>query len=273
MINIHCIVIAYGLPYDLGRLHNRVDAPNIFWHVFLHSNIPEVKQACITMHQLTHLNRAGLYPSPQWPDCFEFYGYGVNRGLSRSWNEGIENAYQWDADVAIILNDDMLPGPGDVQRVAQAAVDHPEAGIVKCMGTDMRSGQRTPMEFGLTAITRRGWDVVGAFDENIWPIYWEDIDWDRRRMLAGLPVHIVEETTAVHAGSKTSVTVPGLLEQTNGWFAANEAYYRRKWGAIHTEGELYATPFNDSALGLKIDPSRRHRPYGPGYDREDVQHG
>lgn len=258
MINICCIVVTYALADDLRNLLMASDAPNIQWKFFIHGEYPAVDNV--------------IYTFASSKTRSHIYNYRTNRGLSRSWNEGINQSYLGSADVAIILNDDMLPGPGDVQRVAQAAVDHPEAGIVKCMGTDMRSGQRTPMEFGLTAITKRGWDVVGAFDENIWPIYWEDIDWDRRRQLAGLPVHIVEETTAVHAGSKTSVTVPGLLDQTNGWYNANEAYYRRKWGAIHTEGELYATPFNDPALGLKIEPSRRHRPYGV-YDREDVQHG
>lgn len=261
MINIHCVVIGYGLPDDMQKLFEAVDAPNITWHIFLHSSQPDVVRVTNNFCDAT----VGEAYS---------YSYYTNRGLSRSWNEGIDYAYKvFDADVAIILNDDLLPGPGDVQRVVAAAMAHPEAGIVKCMGTDMRSGQRTPMEFGCTAITRRGWAVVGAFDENIWPIYWEDIDWDRRRQLAGLPVHIVEDTTAVHAGSKTSVTVPGLLEQANGWFAANEAYYRRKWGRIHTEGELYSTPFNDPALGLKINPAQRHRPYGKQYDREDVGHG
>lgn len=256
MINIHCVVIGYGLADDLRKLFEAADAPNIMWRLFLHSDIPEVVETCYNLADTYKVN---------------YYAYKTNRGLSRSWNEGISDAYMFGADVAIILNDDMLPGPGDVQRVAQAAVEHPECGLVKCMGLDLRSGQRTPMEFGLTAITKRGWDVIGAFDENIWPIYWEDVDWSRRLKLSGLPVHIVQETTAVHAGSKTSVTVPGLLEKTNGWYNANQAYYHRKWGGA-IGAEAYATPFNDPALGLKIEPFYRHRPYGQ-YDREDVERG
>jgi GT2 family glycosyltransferase len=258
-INIHCIVITYGLAEDLRKLFQYADATNIYWHIFTHSDIPEVLEEvykfCAMPGTYTHL-----------------YNFRKNRGLSRSWNDGITHAYMGGADVAMIINDDMLPGPGDVQRVAQAAMDHPECGIIKCMGTDLRTGQRTPMEFGLTAITKRGWGVVGAFDENIWPIYWEDIDWSRRLQLSGLPVHIVPETTAIHAGSKTSVTVPGLLEQTNRWYDANLMYYRRKWGAAHTEGERFSTPFNDPTLGIKIEPSERHHPYGV-HDRKDVERG
>lgn len=266
-VNIHCIVIGYGLPDDMARLFEAADAPNIHWHIFMHSNDPKVLQVvanfCERVNSLAGVNdevRASLYPTA-----------GENRGLARSWNDGIENAYKRGGDVAILLNDDMLPGPGDVQRVARTALDNPHCGIVKCMGLDQRIGERTSMEFGLTAITRLGWRKVGYFDENIWPIYWEDIDWDRRRILAGLPVDMVNDTNAIHAGSKTSVTVPGLLEQTSAWYAANEAYYRRKWGGTHHEGERYTLPFNDPRFSLKIHEHLRHRPYGR-YDREDVPH-
>lgn len=253
-MNIHCIVIAYGLVEDLLRLFERGNAPNIMWHLFLHSTIPQVVTAC---DQLT----------AQYPNLY-YYRHMRNRGLSASWNDGIEAAYRDGADVALIINDDMIPGPGDIQKVAQAALDHPDCGIVKCWGFDLRSMTHTTMEFGLTAITKRGWEVVGAFDENIFPIYWEDIDWGRRHGLAGLPMHIVDNTSAVHAGSKTSVTVPGLLQETSQAYNQNEAYYRRKWGRTHTEGESYATPFNDPALTFYIAPEQRHAPY-PGYDRTD----
>jgi GT2 family glycosyltransferase len=267
-MNIQCTVIAYGLADDLLKLFAAADAPNIKWRLFLHSDIPAVVQACDTLVE--------RYPN------LVYYPYKTNRGLSRSWNEGIEASYADGADVAMIINDDMLPGPCDVQRVAEAAVAHPFCALVKAMGIDLRTGQRTPMEFGLTAITKTGWKIIGAFDENIWPIYWEDIDWSRRLNLSGLPVYVVEDTAAIHAGSKTSVTVPGLLEQTNHWYDANLAYYRRKWGAAHTEGERFIIPFDDGDpwaieyYALKgawyIDPQFRHAPYGR-HDREDVPRG
>lgn len=268
MINLQITVIAYGLADDLLYLFDVGDAPNVTWRLFLHSDIPEVVRACDEILR-TH-------------DNVRFYPYKVNRGLSRSWNEGIMASYADGADVAMIINDDMQPGHGDVQRVAQAAMDHPEMPIIKCMGMDLRSGQRTPMEFGLTAITKRGWETIGAFDENIWPIYWEDIDWDRRRRLSGQDEFIVQDTVAIHAGSKTSVTVPGLLEQTNRWYDANLAYYRKKWGAAHTEGERFSVPFDERdgwALDYYkqvgawyINPEFRSRPYGI-HDREDVPRG
>lgn len=270
-INIHCIVIGFALADELRQLLQAADAPNITWHLFLHSSAPEVIEA---MEWITSKLIRRSRP-------FSYYPYQVNRGLSASWNDGIENAYAGHvfipipgypssmvapkpADVAIIINDDMLPGPGDVQKVAQAAMDHPECGIIKCMGLDKRSGSRTSMEFGLTAITRRGWEVVGCFDENIKPIYWEDIDWGRRHGLSGLPLYVVEDTGAVHQGSKTSLVVPGGVALAQQAYDRNQAYYSRKWGGTHHSGERFAIPFNDARFGLKIDPANRHDPY-PGY--------
>lgn len=246
-----CIVIAYALPDDLLALFEAGDAPNITWHLFLHRYEPAIVDACETI-------AVRGYPR------VIYIPHGTNRGLSASWNDGIENAYRLGADVAIIINDDMLPDSGDIQRVAQAAIDHPECGIIKCMGTDKRSGSRTPMEFGLTAITKRGWEVVGCFDENISPIYWEDIDWGRRHGLTGLPLYAVEDTSAVHQGSKTSLTVSDGVALAQQAYDRNQDYYIRKWGGTHHSGERFERPFDNPAFGLKIEYEDRHDPY-PGY--------
>lgn len=265
-INIACIVIAYALADDLLALFQAADAPNITWHVFLHSSVQEVMNVCWLIVNHCQSQQANYHP------------YQVNRGLSMSWNEGIVEAYQGSffnnlppeivsvprqprADVAIIINDDMLPGPGDVQKVAQAAMEHSECGIIKCMGMDMRSqSKRTTMEFGLTAITKRGWETVGCFDENISPIYWEDIDWDRRRQLAGLPMYTVQDTNAVHQGSKTSLVMPDGVALAQQAYDRNQAYYMKKWGGL-IGMERFTHPFDNPAFGLKIEPGIRHDPY------------
>ena len=251
-MNIACIVIAFGLVDDLFKLFQLTAAPNVFYHLFTHSDIPAVMDACGKL--------ITTYPNST------LYDYRMNRGLARSWNDGLEAAYSNGADVALLLNDDMLPMPGDLQRVARTACELPDAAIVKARGFDLRSKEYTPMEFGFTAITQRGLDLVGYFDENIAPIFWEDIDWDRRRhLLGGLEV-IEERTGVVHAGSKTTTTVPGLLDFGQRSYDANRDYYIEKWGGTHLTGEHYSVPFNDSALGLKITAEARHNPY-PGYER------
>lgn len=246
-MNIHCILICYALDREVVQLFENIHRYNVTkWHLFLHSDLSGGRAA---FWELT----------ARYSNVVTSYAYGANRGLATSWNEGIEAAYMRGADVALIINDDMEASYDDVCAIGKAALDHPECGVIKCMGTDLRSGKRTPMEFGMTAITKTGWKTVGAFDENIRPIYWEDIDWDYRRKLLGVPEHIVDSTNVVHTGSKTSVTVPGMVEMANRWYNANQEYYIRKWGATHIAGEQYRTPFNDSTLTPYIDPlERRH---------------
>jgi len=244
-MQIDCVVIAYALTEDLYRLFAAAAAPNVRWRLFLHSQHPLVMQCCNDL--------CTKYP-------VVYYPYGENRGLARSWNEGVIAAYGDGADVAVLINDDMIPGPGDVQRVAQAALEHPECGIVKCNGFDLRDMQHKPMEFGLTPITKRGWEVVGCFDENIWPIYWEDIDYGRRLHLAGLTTYFEPCTSAIHAGSKTTVAIPGFREQIDRWYAANEAYYVKKWnGGIGKE--TFTRPFDNPEYNIYINPGNRHNPY------------
>lgn len=252
-MKIHCVVIAYGLVDDLYRLFELTAAPNVHYHLFTHSDIEPVITLC---RQLAW----------QYSGHVRMYDYRQNRGLAKSWNDGLENAYAVGADVVMLLNDDMIPAPGDLQRVARTALEMPDACIVKCRGFDLRSNDYRSMEFGFTAITRTGIERVGFFDENIGPIYWEDIDWDRRRMLLGGAVVTEERTGVVHAGSKTTVTVPGLLEFGQRSYDAGEVYYRAKWGATHHEGETYTIPFNNPlfAQRVKISGHERKNPY-PGY--------
>lgn len=249
-MKIHCIVIAYGLVDDLYRLFDMTYAPNVYYHLFTHSAIQPVTDLCKRL-------------AWQYRNHVTLYDYRENRGLSTSWNDGLINAYANGADVAMLLNDDMIPMPGDLQRVAQTAVDRPDACIVKCRGFDMRTQDYRSMEFGFTAITRRGIDTVGYFDEAITPLFWEDIDWDRRRMLLDGVCVYEERTGVVHAGSKTTVTVPGLKEEGQRFYDTGEAYYRRKWGATHHEGERFTVPFNNPlfAQRVKITADMRKIPY------------
>jgi GT2 family glycosyltransferase len=51
------------------------------------------------------------------------HAHGRNRGLSRTWNDGLLAGYADGADVVIITNDYVRFGPGDLDRLAQAAAD------------------------------------------------------------------------------------------------------------------------------------------------------
>jgi len=142
-MNVHIIVVAYGLADDLRKLYESVEGEDserlnaetqrgrgaeITWHVFLHSQIPPVVEAC---YDLASRAKVWLYP------------YGINRGLARSWNEGLYNAYQDGADVALIANDDVLAGPGDVEARMERRLLEPSAAIRSDVLKVAHHGSRT----------------------------------------------------------------------------------------------------------------------------------
>jgi GT2 family glycosyltransferase len=255
-VNIHITVVAYGLADDLRELFHRATSEKhaITWHLFLHSQIGEVVAAC---DELAAREDVIYYP------------FGKNRGLARSWNQGIINGYNNKADICMIINDDMQPVAGDVDKVAEAAAKQRDKYVMMCMGTDARKRKRVSMHFGFTAVNPLAIQVIGMFDENYFPIYGEDADYVRRAKLAGLQHGMVRGTKVIHQGSKNIYTAPGLLEQNQKTYAATLAYQIRKWGG-HYGQERYTCPFDDPTIGLRIDPAPevRHAPY-PGYNRDD----
>lgn len=250
-MNIHIVVIAYGLADDLLKLFQTANAINVTWHLFLHSHIDAVVRACDTIRNA----------SPN----VHFYNYGYNRGLAASWNEGLHHAYEDGADIALIANDDAYCNPGDVDRIAEYALAHPDAYMVDGQGYDVRDNRYDPMGLSLAAINRSGLEKIGYFDENYFPIYFEDIDWHYRAKLAGLKFVTTPDTYVVHHGSKSLTVTPANLHHLT--FSLNKAYYVRKWGG-EVNQEQFTSPFNDSKLVLHIPYHLCHTPYGD-YDRID----
>jgi GT2 family glycosyltransferase len=255
MLHIHLIVVAFALAEDLLKLYEAANASNITWHIFLHSNFADVVEVCESIaigNRQVHL-----------------YDYRKNRGLARSWNDGLFLAYRRDAaDIALIANDDALPAEGDVQKIAEFAFLHPEFYRVTGFGYDVGGGFAGDMRFAMCAVNPVALEAIGYFDENFWPVYFEDIDWYLRAELAGLKHHMVQDTHIVHQGSKTFHTAgEQALHHTR--FRANRAYYKAKWGADENNPAVFTMPFGDPALELKISAEQRHAPY-PGYNRGDL---
>lgn len=255
-LKIHITAIAYGLAYDIQELFElcQSERHEITWHLFLHSRFEDVVAVC---------DELGKRKDVVYYRCME------NRGLARSWNQGVINGFNAKADVCIIANDDMKPGEGDVDKLAEAAAADRDKYVWMCMGTDGRKRKRTSMHFGFTAINPLAIQVIGMFDENYFPIYGEDADYIRRAKLAGLQEGIVRDTRVVHKGSSNIHTVPGLLEQNKLTYAATLEYQFAKWGG-HYGQEKFEHPFDDPTIGLRIDPAPeiRHAPY-PGHNRTD----
>lgn len=166
----------------------------------------------------------------------------TNLGVAASWNLAIKSHPHepfW-----LIANHDTVFGPGDLARLI-AEMEKPGPRWVGMNG-DWRV-------FGIDA---EAIETVGWFDENYHPIYCEDVDYERRCTLAGVPWYFIEGG-ATHVGS-ASLEEPRYRVANGRTYPANVAYHVRKWGGSHRGGETFTTPFDrgGSVADWTLDLSR-----------------
>lgn len=251
--SIHVGIVTYAL--DITPLVESIGGEDVLFHVFRHSKIPEVNRAIDLLHSRHRIREIGD---------------GTNRGLSRSWNDCIQFAYEtMKADVVIIVNDDVQMTRDDLAKMVQVAREHPEAGIIEGWGFNTRMNEQQHLGFAVFGINRIAVETIGYFDVNFSPIYFEDTDYSRRCNLAGIPFAAAEATRMVHAGSSTIAALPELYAQNTLTFQKNYEYYCRKWGGSPGK-ERYLLPFNSERFGWQIAASQRHDPY-PGFGRQDLE--
>jgi len=192
--------------------------------------------------------------------------YGVNRGLAKSWNEGVLWAYEQKFDAVLVVNEDVTLAPGDVDSLCQTALASRDCPIAMGRAYHHSEGVWSSSEYGCFVVNPIALTTLGCFDENFFPIYCEDSDYRRRMKLAGLKPAFCEETRIVHGGSR-SLGEPAIARQNNITYVRNRHYYQRKW-AGESGGEQFERPFDDPRFTLYIDPRVRDAPY-PGFNRTD----
>jgi GT2 family glycosyltransferase len=255
-VNISIVTIAYNSSVSIAKLLDTAESKRhrIDFHLFLHSEHPPTMEACARLAETPNVM---------------YYPYGVNRGVSKSWNEGMLNAYAAGADVVLIVNDDIYFSAGDIDKLAERAFQFRESYIVTCAGFHLRFNRPIPSQgYSCFAINPIAIEEIGCFDENISPAYCEDQDYARRAGLAGLSEQNCPGTMVYHSGSAAIFTDPILNIQNRLTHGRNIAYYWRKWGGDGGH-EVFFHPFNNPEFGYYIAPDRRHTPYGPAYDRID----
>jgi GT2 family glycosyltransferase len=141
-----------------------------------------------------------------------FIDPGFNLGVAASWNFIIRArpAANW----WLIVNADITFGDGDLERLVDA-MDKPGPRVA-CL-----------YQFGAFGINADAVDTVGWFDENFFPIYFEDNDYRRRCYLADVPVVNLISRTA-HDNSSTIAS--GYAKHNERTFPRNGDYYAAKWG-------------------------------------------
>lgn len=139
----------------------------------------------------------------------------ANVGVAGAWNLILESARSPESKV-IIANDDVELGPNDLKAI----VDW----LDQC---DLVLGSGMAL-FGMR---RRLVDVVGWFDENFFPAYFEDNDYLRRVMLQGVNYGRVK-VDATHVGSASRPPRTGKWDEFDLSYAANKRRYWLKWGGM-----------------------------------------
>lgn len=185
--------------------------------------------------------------------------YRENMGVSRLWNEGIVIALQNKAEHIIIINDDMDISLSDFE----AAINHScktNGYVTFCSGFNKTLDSYTISHgYSFFVLNKVAIDTVGFFDQNFWPAYYEDNDYDYRCRLSGLKPEFCE-TKSTHIGSN-SLRVDAKLRSThNNTFRLNGEYYVRKWGGGPNR-ETYKSPFNRKDIPLKIEWNDAFSPY------------
>lgn len=179
-----------------------------------------------------------------------------NHGVAASWNIGARAMYEQGADWTVIISAGVRFGePGGLDLV-EAMAEYPDALIVEAGRYRSSTDPKDGFGWHLFAVHRRTFDDVGLFDENIWPAYLEDtdfnyrmkafygdrFDWSRAPHWPRVPVD----------GDLASKSHGAALGKVKTGFGQMD-YYIRKWGAP-PPGE-WAHPFNDPANPISFWPT------------------
>lgn len=156
-----------------------------------------------------------------------------NLGCSITWNMFMRD----NEDYIIIANDDVAVHKDTILSLVSAATNNPDKPMFTGSGHSGNS-------FSLFLLRKWAWELLGEFDEQFKPAYFEDNDWHYRLKLLGLDFISLNEATFDHVGSGTLRALTGRqLEVHHKKFARNQDYYKAKWGDIPGK-EIFTIPFN-----------------------------
>ena len=166
---------------------------------------------------------------------------GKNLGVAASWNRILDEAFnKFGVEDVLILNDDIVLGYS-LKSLNKIIATHQEYFLVV-------GGYYWSSFF----VSKKGYETVGKFDENFYPAYYEDNDYNYRLFLLN--------GNGVKRGFYLKNFVPKVRrnsmtlkkDQTiNNKFNNNKKYYIKKWGGKPHQ-EKYKYPFNQKPVTKRV---------------------
>lgn len=199
----------------------------------------------------------------QIPDkVIELEGRQNPQAVSKAWNDGIARAVEHDCEYIIIMNEDIILGKKSIDNLVAYAEAHKKTEedlpIVIWSMSDVNQGNLNDEtegagggpHFSSFMVHKTFPEVMGKFDENIAPAYFEDNDMQVRIVKSGHRAVRCTTSKFFHYGSTTLNSDSQMRAVHPPQFGANEAYFIQKWGnrVLNTFDEIlnqmYKTPFN-----------------------------
>lgn len=167
------------------------------------------------VENLLIIDNGGKADSMYFPEIVQnvhFLQLPSNLGVAASWNLGIKlfpHHDRW-----FFASNDMVYHPGAMEMLAEARTD--EITLVDSFPY-----------WHTFAIGEYVVETIGLFDESLYPAYFEDNDYQRRAINAGIGVRSLPLKTS-HDNSSTINSDANLLGKNSITFAYNQHYYTEK---------------------------------------------
>ena len=162
-----------------------------------------------------------------------------NRGVAAGWNQIIRRAlFDPECLYIYIINNDLILNASSIDKLLEFLKANPKYIAVSSIEANRFKPQPghvddKALNFAVCMFTRKCIEVVGLFDEQFYPAYFEDNDYMERikkeAWPLGLKTGVVHDSTVTHIGSRTIVEGGVILGTA---FQQNRARFRKKWGFV-----------------------------------------
>lgn len=195
-----------------------------------------------------------IYVAPQWR---------AQVPLAEAWNTIADQAFADGCDFALICNDDILFSPETIDAMVDKFLElHETEKVVMVTPNNIKAELADPYDiltykrddsvpatwaehpnFSCFLIHKTYFELIGRFDENFTPAWYEDNDAHRRINLLGYKAITTTAAPQVHFGGVATSMM------TNPDSSISREYYIHKWGGIPwPASEQFTHPYNDPSM-------------------------